>query len=377
MAEKKTPEKIINGTKSFLTQLMSVSYGGTAIANSTIDGYGSGQAAFDQLKVDFDNLDLSKFYQKSKLNKDIIDLTTKRDELEKKVASLTAVFGEDGGGGDGTLTHKLLETLELEIDKLIHKRNDLLESVNTLEFDTDFKIRELNYRVKEAEIESEQKIKDVVNKVSGKVRLINQFSDFLAETNKNMTIYYWIILILSLGSMLTVIFSVPSLLKSFDSYDVYVNGLFGTKTPLQIINFAFGILIVKLPWALCLSAVFTGLYRLLKGLLTTYEKINQDKRNMSAIYAVSGNIAESLNAYGFAVANHEIEDEDTGEVYTEIRVLTKDLNQKKESLKWNQIMNYFERMQNHKEEVVEKEDPTTLKLLADLLKTAIQKTPTT
>ena len=249
------------------------------------------------------------------------------------------------------------------------------KDVSKVEVESKAKIAAINIKVNEAESNANNQINNAVNTASGKVRLINQFSDFLSETNKNMTIYYWVILFLSFGSILTVALSIPELLKCFDSYDTYVNGLLGSKTPWQILNYAFGILIVKLPWALCLSAIFTGIYKLLKGLLTTYEKINQDKRNMSAIYAVSGNIAENLNEYGLSIASHDNEDDDTGEMYTVLRAPNKEIKQKRESLKWNQIMNYFERMRHHKEDVIEKEDESKLKLVTDLLKTAIEKIP--
>ncbi|HEY1196751.1 hypothetical protein, partial [Flavobacterium sp.] len=221
------------------------------------------------------------------------------------------------------------------------------------------------------------KIQEAQIKAVGKVRIIEQFSDFLAETNSNMNLYYWIIFFLTIGAVTTVACSVPTLLDSFKTYSSYLTLLGCNANSWQILNSAIGILIVKLPWALCLSAVFTGIYRLLKSLLVTYEKINQDKRNMSAIYAVSGNIASALNDYGMAIAEHEIEDDETGEMITVLRAKNKEVNQKKESLKWNQIMNYFEGMQHQKVDISEPEDPDKLKPITDLLNKLIDKIPTT
>lgn len=369
--------KTLLAVQSFINQFPLINYGANAIPHLNIEGYGAGQVAYNQLKTDFDALEFSKVTKAATLPAAIKKQEKELEELEKKYSSLVSVFGEDGGASEGTLTHKLIKVLEQEVEELIKKRDSLQKDVSEIEVESKAKIAAINIKVNEAEANANNQIKNAVNTASGKVRLINQFSDFLSETNKNMTIYYWVILFLSFGSILTVALSVPELLKCFDSYDTYVNGLLGSKAPWQILNYAFGILIVKLPWALCLSAVFTGIYKLLKGLLTTYEKINQDKRNISAIYAVSGNIAENLNEYGLSIAIHDNEDDDTGEMYTVLRAPNKEIKQKRESLKWNQIMNYFERMQHHKEDVIEKEDESKLKLVTDLLKTVIEKLPKT
>ncbi|WP_396179897.1 hypothetical protein [Flavobacterium sp.] len=220
-----------------------------------------------------------------------------------------------------------------------------------------------------------KKIIDAEKNAIGKVKLINQFRDFLEETNKNMNLYSMVIIGILVAAIVAIGFSIPNLLTIFDSYDVFIKSQ-GTKiTNWQILNYAFGLLIVKLPWALCLSAVLTGMYSLLKGLLSTYEKINQDKRNMSAIYAISGNVAQALNEYGINLAEEDIEDEDTGEVFTNIRVSRKELTQKKENIRWNQIMKYFEGMQQHKIEIEQDEDPTKVKLMSGILNKVLDKIP--
>lgn len=258
---------------------------------------------------------------------------------------------------------------------MIKKRDDLTTEIIDAEQASKVKYKEIEYKVNDAETSATTKIQNAISKASGKVRIIEQFSDFLAETNSNMRLYFWVILFLVLGTVVTIALSIPDLLKCFENYHIYIAKLGEKASSWQIINYAFGILIVKLPWALCLSAVFTGVYSLLKNLLITYEKINQDKRNMSAIYAVSGNIAEALNDYGLSIAIHDLEDEETGEFYTVLRAPNKQVNQKRESLKWNQIMNYFERMQQHKNEYVDPEDPSKLKLVSDLLNKVIDKLP--
>ena len=206
------------------------------------------------------------------------------------------------------------------------------------------------------------------------MKLINQFKDFLEETNKNMHLYSYVIIGILVAAIGAILFSIPNLLKIFDSYDMFIKTQGIKITNLQIINYALGLLIVKLPWALCLSAILTGMYSLLKGLLTTYEKINQDKRNMSAIYAISGNVALALNEYGIYLAD-DFEDPETGESFINIRVSTKELKQKKENIRWNQIMKYFEKMQNNKVEIIEDEYPTKLKIVTGILNKVIDKMP--
>ena len=223
---------------------------------------------------------------------------------------------------------------------------------------------------------SNKKITDAEINATSKVKLINQFKDFIEETNNNMRLYNIIIIGILLAAIIAIGFSVPQLLKVFTSYDLFVRGNGLKISNWQILNFSLGILIVKLPWALCMSAVLTGIYNLLKGLLTTYEKINQDKRNMSAIYAISGNVAQALNEYGITLAEN-IDDEDTGTTYVSLRVVKKDLLQKKESFRWNQIMKYFEKMEQHKEEVNESDDSSKLKLATNLLDKIISRIPKT
>ncbi|MFV5696679.1 hypothetical protein ACM55G_14715 [Flavobacterium sp. LB3P122] len=377
MAEENSTEEIIKGTKSFLNQLTTLGHGINAIQNCNIDGYGPGQESFNQLQSDFNKLDFSLNFEESELKKRINKDKKEVAELEVKHAELTSIFGEEKEVSKGSLAYHLVFNLESEIKDLIKKRDGLLNEVKQAKINSDIDLSEWNKKVNESIKLAQEKIEFSEKMVSKRVRIINQFSDFLAETNSNMILYSRITVIMVSFIMLTIALSVPDLLASFKSYNTFITSLGAKATSWQILNFAFGILIVKLPWALCLSAVFTGFYALIKGLLTTYEKINQDKRNISAIYAVSGNIAESLNAYGFAIADHDNEDDETGEVFTEIRILNKELNQKKESLKWNQIMNYFERMQHHKEEIVVKEDESKLKLVTDLLKTAMERIPKT
>lgn len=368
--------KTLNGVKALVNQLPSINYGNSAIPYINLEGYGGGEAAFNLLKAEFEALDLSKELESNDLTKKIRDQKKELEDLEKKHSSLVSIFGEDGGASEGTLTHNLIKNLDKEINEKIKRRDDLSQEIKTAEQDVNFKKKAFEFNIKDAEYEASVKILEANRTAKGKVRIIEQFSDFLAETNSNMRLYFWVILFLVIGVATAIALSIPDLLACFTSYNKFISSLGAKATSWQILNFAFGILIVKLPWAFCLTAVFTGMYNLLKGILSTYEKINQDKRNISAIYAVSGNIAQALNEYGFSIAEHGKEDDESGEMVTVLRATTNQIRQKRESLKWNQIMNYFEGMQHHKEElIVNPEDSSKLKMVTDLLNKVIDKIP--
>ncbi|MGL5234818.1 MAG: hypothetical protein ACRC8Z_08705, partial [Empedobacter falsenii] len=233
---------------------------------------------------------------------------------------------------------------------------------------------ELDKKTQDSIHESKNKVTEAERNATGKVKLINQFRDFLEETNKNMNLYSYTIIGILIAGITGIGFSIPNLLESFSSFDKFILSQADKITSWQIINYALGLLIVKLPWALCLSALLTGMYSLLKGLLTTYEKINQDKRNMSAIYAISGDVAQQLNEYGISLIEDDETDE-TDETKIIINITKKELNNKRENVRWNQIMRYFENMQQSKLEIENPEDPTKVKLLTTTLNKLIDRLP--
>ena len=404
----------IDAVKLFLTQLPGLSYGTNLLQYFPQSEYGSGVTGFNALKDEFDQIDFSKSAEFIDLDKKIAKQKKETKVLENKHTNLIALIGESSEGKEGSLANQILLSLKTEIDKLIETRNDLLEEIKvtddlkeekvanqnkieiehanafklrTTELESIYKKNEEDLRSKyetekldidnkiksEAEIAS-KKIKEAQSNANVTVKLINQFKDFLEETNKNMHLYSYVIIGIVIAAIGAICLSIPNLLKIFDSYDVFIKTQGIKISNLQIINYALGLLIVKLPWALCLSAILTGIYSLLKGLLITYEKINQDKRNMSAIYAISGNVAVALNEYGVYLAE-DIEDVETGESYVNIKVSTKELKQKKENIRWNQIMKYFEKMQTNKVELIEDEDPTKLKIVSGILNKVIDKMP--
>lgn len=380
--------EILNSVKAFLSQLPTVSYGTNAIQYLNLDDYGSGQAGFDSLKSAFDALDLSKTLKFTELDKEIKKQKKILKDLESKHTNLVEIIGDITNGSEGSLASTLVLNLKQEIDHLIVTRDKLITDIASKEVfynsrDESAKLKfeedntQIETKITNAKETAELEIKNAEINAKGKVKLINQFRDFLEETNKNMNLYSIVIIGILIAAIAAISFSIPNLLTIFDSYDAFIKGYGNKIQNWHIINYALGLLIVKLPWALCLSAVLTGMYSLLKGLLVTYEKINQDKRNMSAIYAISGNVAQALNEYGVLLAEIDSTDEETGTEKLKINVSTNDLARKKEDIRWNQIMKYFEGMQQNKIEVPDQEDPSKLKLVSGLLNKMIDKLPKT
>lgn len=378
-------DKKIKNQKKEIKSLEKTHTNLTSILGEKIDGK-EGTVAYEivlSLKEEIKQLSEKK-------NKLFEEVTAKEVEVEKQIASLKAKEASEitknkateiSIAGDFKKRVAELEKDYIKKDEEFKKKTADLEAVYVK------KSEALNTKFEDDKIKivgtidiskrkAEDSILDAEKNASRKVKLINQFTDFLQETNRNMALYFWVIIGVLGAAILAIYFSIPDLLECFKSYDTLIKGYGADVTNWHFINLALGILIVKLPWAFCLSAVLTGMYSLLKGLLTTYEKINQDKRNMSAIYAISGNVAQALNEYGVSISGEDM-DEENGETFTSIRVTKKDLEQKKENIRWNQIMKYFEGMQQQKIEPTQTEDPSKLKLVTDILYKTIEKLPKT
>jgi hypothetical protein len=415
MEDKKKSMETIDSVKNFLEQLPGLSYGNSALQYFNMTGYGAGIAGYNNLKSELNAIDFTKSAEFLDLDKKVKRLKKEITEIENKHTNLTSLLGENTNGAEGSLAYQILTSLKNEITQLIEKRNELLNEISekedieherslkqiekenaqnkyftekNIELENELKIKEddlkIHFENEKIEIENKlkqenesanKKINDAIINAELRVKLINQFRDFLEETNKNMSLYSYAIISILVAAIIAIYLSVPDLLKIYSSYENFVKDQGDKITNLQLINHALGLLIVKLPWALCLSAILTGMYSLLKGLLTTYEKVNQDKRNMSAIYAISGNVANALNEYGLQLAEDITVNEESGTKEITIKVSSKDLAQKKETIRWNQIMKYFEKMQQSKEEVIHEEDTYKLKIVADLLHKMIEKMP--
>jgi rRNA maturation endonuclease Nob1 len=362
-----------------------------------IEHYENSNAGLSKLAEDFKHIDFDHLINDDLLKKNIASKKKQIGKLESRISTLNDLIGKQGDSVEGSSFHSFVSIISKEIEELRKTRDELDIEINSKNIELESKISSINTTVKTAnekalqaikvaeniakqdinlaEQDAKQKIGSAEQDAKSKVRLINQFKDFIEETNNNMKLYTAVIVLVVVAIGLTIAISIPNLLKSFDNYNAYVLALDAKAGSMPIINYAFGILVLKLPWALCLSAVFTGGYALIKGLLITYEKINQDKRNMSAIYSVSGNIAQALNEYGLAIVK-DYEDPDTNEINIHISESKVNIEHKRETLKWNQIINYFERMQSNTIEKKEEDDPSKIKFVTGVLNKVLAKIPT-
>jgi len=379
--------EVLNTTKILLEKLSKHNVHTTIFNNVHYKGSVLSRSNFNSFLEDFNSLNIEKIANLIDIDKSI-DLKTKElQKIEEKSVYLKHII--DGSNEDElSITETFINSLNRQIEELRIERDELSSKVSNLEEDYIVKEQELKTQYEEKEDilkrdyesniknleekiisrknESETELKniteqkqkeidDIVLETKNKVKLIEQFKDFLEETNNNMKLYSHVIIGVLLILIIAVYFSIPPLLESFGNFDNFTNGLNNNvNNTWTTINYALGLLIVKLPWAICLSVMLTGAYKLLKGILITYEKINQDKRNMSAIYVITGSVAESLNEYGMGLV--EVFNKELGlDEPVTIKVTKRDLFRKRQNIRWDQIMNYFEKM-NEPKTIVQQEE---------------------
>lgn len=386
MEEQNSANLVVQQLTTFLNELPSVTFGNNALGNTTLKpkGYETMVTAFKALNLEKalknSNLDLEIEGKEAKLSQlkekniqytELVNLTEEINrqkkelkELELKNSSLVDIIGSKEK--EGTIINLICKNLDEQINHLGKQRDSLHDEVQELE--QKFNEKEtILIQKKDKKIEEIKATEEIAKlEASKRVKLINQFSDFLAETNKNMGIYAFTMIALVTTSSLLVIFSVPPLLNAFKNYDKFL-AIKGHDTTWHILNYALGLFIVKLPWAICITIVITGFYSLLKALLITYEKINQEKRNMSAIYAISGNVASSLNEKGLILINDDF--------WKDLNLTKEQIDQARENTKWNRISEYFSKMQDNKKEVPQENDQPKLQDIRDLLNKVIERIP--
>jgi hypothetical protein len=129
--------KIIKGAKSFINQIPRISFGSGAIGFCDIEGYGSGQIAYDALKRDFDTLTLLEVNETDKLLKKIKHEKKELKILEKQLYSLSILIGEEDAVEQASTFFNMVTHLKTELDKLIEK-SELLQA-SSVEKDHEFK----------------------------------------------------------------------------------------------------------------------------------------------------------------------------------------------------------------------------------------------
>jgi hypothetical protein len=230
--------------------------------------------------------------------------------------------------------------IEEQIGDLKIKFNDeetkYLDKIDTKKKETEKAIAQCDsdFSKRKAEIEKETKI-------------IENFNDCIKEANKNMRIYFLSALGLIVLFGAVICFGLYGFKEAFSIYSSTLTTT--TQDGIKMINSAGSMLanagsifILKLPLSFVLIAFIAGFYQLLKSILITYEKINKDKRNASAIYAIMNTLnAESVSI----ISGEEIDLKNTEEI-----------GRVKEKIKWDKVSEYFTSLQKEQEPLPEKND---------------------
>ena len=183
--------------------------------------------------------------------------------------------------------------------------------------------------------------------INKETTIIESFHHFIAETNKNMKIYFLSALGIILIAGLVLGFGLYNFCEAFSIYssNLAITDKDGIKTINSVGSMfanAGSLFILKLPLSLVLITFIAGFYKLLKSMLITYEKINKDKRNASAVYA----IMNTLNEESVAIVRGEEIDWTSQESIDRIR----------ENIKWDKVSEYFSSLQKEQDASTEKDN---------------------
>jgi hypothetical protein len=161
MKETESFIKTINGVRSLVNQLPNISYGNNVIPYLVIDEYGNGQASYDLLKSEFDNLDFSQPIEFLDLEKQIKRQKKEIKDLENKHTNLNEIIGEQTNGSEGSIASQILLSLKTEIEQLIEKRDSLASEISSKETIEDKRV----LKQKEKEALEEENFKKKIEKL--------------------------------------------------------------------------------------------------------------------------------------------------------------------------------------------------------------------
>lgn len=332
-------------------------------SNPNFGSFGHHQTGFNALIEELKKIPSEKYtsiFRKAdaeikNINSSIDNKKEELNKLEVQYTNLTTLIGsyKDKDGKEISIATELIKSLQDSVNDLRSKRDDLIseisiekENLNKLFVDYEVKNNELsnkfaadkNYyeeKIKTKEEQANTKIEEIEKRTNQRVKIIEQFGDFLEETNRNMRLYACSIFGLIFVFACVGWFASSFLIQTLGEFSTYFSANNPEKVT-QIIAYSFSLLIIKLPWALFFIAVIAGIYKLLRSIIVIYEKINQDKRNMSAIYAISLSVANNLNEKGLALIS------DDGKMPSK-----EEIEAVRESTRWKQIADYFTRMNNN------------------------------
>ena len=294
-----------------------------------------------KLEKKIEDLDTQLKTETDELNKNLEnheeEINTKKEELDKDL--------ENHEGRINTEKGKLDEDLENHEEEINTKKEELnknLENhknaINTDKKDLD---RDLAFHKENINIQKyglDKYLQDHKEKTEKEVKIIDSFKDFLQETNRNMILYSFVIILLVIILGILVFFGLRFLSDANEIYKIPFNSKDGTttiySTGINMLINSCSILILKAPFAFGLCAFIAGCYKLIKSVLSTYEKINKQKRDASVIHAIMNTLNDNST---LIVSEGEVSFNFKGEE----DVSEEKIKQIRDRIKWNEVLKYF------------------------------------
>ncbi len=263
------------------------------------------------ISVNTQNLTRYKSEENALIN-NINQLKTAQDQLETKIG----LQDDTGEYPAVSLNHKKiqLENRIVELEETAQKREEEIANKT--------KLLDEKYQKHKAKIEKN-------------IKIINSVKDFKEESVKNMRFYGRcmfgaIVLAVILGC-----FSLCNISETLSLFSEQLNLINASLVPngWNWVYAALSIVVVKIPNALLFVGILFVLYKIFNALFNVYEKINGEKRKISAIEALITHMNEQSVSI---VLGREIDFENK-----------EDIENAKSDLKWQILSEYFSKAPDH------------------------------
>jgi hypothetical protein len=255
------------------------------------------------------------------LYKDIVDLTSKKEELESSYEEKSEELKEKH--------NNLLSKLELQ-----HK--DKIDNLNKEYSEKNNNLRKMHLDAK-TKLDSEVEAREVqIKNLDDEVQNVKDLTELKKENKKHINLYWRVSISLLIALGLIMIITICGFWGNADKYIGFVNKNQDLK-PLDMISFAFSFLIIKLPFAIIFAFLLAGGFSVLRSCINNYESIHKEIRDISSIYAITGR----MNAESVLIIK-QIKQYDEEEIKAFLDGSNeKDRKHLKERLKWEQISDYL------------------------------------
>lgn len=220
------------------------------------------------------------------------------------------------------------DTGNYPVGSLSYKKTELENSIAKLEKTGQKREEEIAQKTQQLD-EEYQKHKAKIEK---NIKIINSVKDFKEESVKNMRFYGWSMLFASLLALILGIFSLCNISEALGLFSEQLNLINASlmQNGWNWLYAALSIVVVKIPNALLFVGILFVLYKIFNVLFNVYEKINMDKRKISAIEALITHMNEQSVAI---ILGREIDFKNK-----------EDIENAKADLKWQILSEYFSKV---------------------------------